>query len=156
MFDFNKYNDAIEVKRFEGFIDRNGYFYKVVERGKNKNSDSHNKWAEQYLKEKINIKKFKFNPTASALLTLASLNGPAQILVDCFGFVYYSHDPDYFKPIIKVPNPKVSNYKVTEEQLNFLFLIMTANNENTNIPIFFNDEDEFDYSGVDEYRGKRI
>ena len=156
MFDFNKYDDAIEVKRFEGFIDRNGYFYKVVERGKNKNSDSHNKWAEQYLKEKINIKEFKFNPTASALLTLTSLSGPAQILIDCFGFVYYSHDPDYFKPIIKVPNPKVSNYKATEEQLDFLFMLMTANNENTNIPIFFNDEDEFDYSGVDEYRGKRI
>ena len=156
MFDFNKYDDAVEVKRFEGFIDRNGYFYKVVERGKNKNSDSHNKWAEQYLKEKINIKEFKFNPTASALLTLTSLSGPAQILIDCFGFVYYSHDPDYFKPIIKVPNPKVSNYKATEEQLDFLFMLMTANNENTNIPIFFNDEDEFDYSGVDEYRGKRI
>ena len=111
--------------------------------------DSHNKWAEVYLKEKLNIKNFKFNQTASALLTLAALNGPSEILIHCFGYVYYSHDPIYFKPIIKIPDPKIANYKVTEEQLDMLFYLMILNKENTNIPIFFNDED-IDYLGRDD------
>ena len=32
MYDFNKYDDALQVNRYEGFIDRNGYFYKVSKR----------------------------------------------------------------------------------------------------------------------------
>lgn len=155
MYDFKAYDDATKVNRYEGFIDRNGNFYKVCKRGekitdeKGVLRDSHNKWAEVYLKEKLNIKDFKFNPTASALLTLASLNGPSEILIHCFGYVYYSHDPIYFKPIIKIPDPKIANYKVTEEQLDMLFYLMILNKENTNIPIFFNDED-IDYLGRDD------
>ena len=121
MHDFNKYDDAMAVHRYEGFIDRNGYFYKVAKRGENKNRDSHNEWAEVFIKEKLNKKNFKFSPTTSALFTLTRLSGPAEILIHCFGYVYYSHDPDYYKPIIKVPNPKISNYKATEEQLDMLF-----------------------------------
>ena len=157
MYDFNKYDEVINIHKYEGFIDRDGYFYKVVKRGakitdENGNiRDSHNKWAEAFLKEKMNIENFKFNPTASALFTLTKLSGPAEILVHCFGFVYYSHDPYYYKPIIKVPNPKIANYKVTEEQLDMLFSIMVMNKEKTNIPIFFN-EDETDYLGSDDQK----
>ena len=120
MYDFNKYDDVMEIYRYEGFIDRYGNFYKVCKRGEKitdehgRVRDSHNRWAEAYLREKMNIKDFKFNPTASALFTLTSLNGPAEILIHCFGYVYYSHDPLYYKPIIKVPNPKIANYKATE------------------------------------------
>lgn len=155
MYDFKAYDDATKVNRYEGFIDRNGNFYKVCKRGEKTTDekgvlrDSHNKWAEVYLKEKLNIKNFKFNPTASALLTLTSLNGPAEILIHCFGYVYYSHDPIYFKPIIKIPDPKIASYKATEEQLDMLFYLMILNKENTNIPIFFNDED-IDYLGRDD------
>lgn len=155
MYDFNKYDDALEVYRYEGFIDKNGYFYKAVKRGEKifddngKVRDSHNSWAEAYLREKLNIKEFKFNPTASALFSLTKLSGPAEILVHCFGFVYYSHDPVYYKPIIKVPDPKVANYKVTEEQLDMLYHLMTINKENTNIGIFFGEEDT-DYLGRDD------
>lgn len=151
MYDFNKYDDALEIYRYEGFIDRLGNFYKVSKRGekifdeKGRVRDSHNNWAEAYLREKMNIKNFKFNPTASALFTLAKLNSPAEILIHCFGFVYYSHDPVYYKPIIKPPDPKIANYKVTEDQLNMLFSIMLLNKENTNISIFFGDDDSFDY-----------
>lgn len=161
MYDFNKYDDSMEIYRYEGFIDRNGYFYKVAKRGEKildengKIRDSHNNWAEAYLKEKMNIKNFKFNPTASALFTLTSLSGPAEILIHCFGYVYYSHDPAYFKPIIKVPNPKISNYKATEEQLDMLFSIMVLNKENTNISIFFNDEEDVDYLGRDDQENYR-
>ena len=30
MYDFNKYDDVMEIYRYEGFIDRNGNFYKVL------------------------------------------------------------------------------------------------------------------------------
>ena len=155
MYDFKAYDDVMEIHRYEGFIDRNGKFYKVCKRGekitdeKGRVRNSHNKWAEAYLKEKMNIKDFKFNPTASALLTLTSLNGPVEILIHCFGYVYYSHDPIYYKPIIKTPDPKIASYKATEEQLDMLFSLMLVNKENTNIPIFFNDED-IDYLGRDD------
>lgn len=157
MYDFNKYDDALNVYRYEGFIDRNGYFYKVCKRGEKitdesgKVRDSHNEWAEAFLKERMNIKDFKFNPTASALITLTNLSGPAEILIHCFGYVYYSHDPVYCKPIIKVPNPKIANFKVTEEQLDMLYTIMLLNNEKkyTNIDIFFGEE-SYDYCGKED------
>lgn len=148
--DFNKYDDAIEVKDYDGFIDRDGNFYRVCKKRKKMTEDTHNEWAEVFLKEKIKMKEFRFNPTASALFTLVSLRGPAEILVNCFGYVYYSHDPLYYKPIIKIPNPKISNYIVTEEQLNMLYLIMTYNHEDTDISIFYNDCDTYEYSGLDD------
>ena len=154
MYDFNKYDDVMEIYRYEGFIDKNGYFYKVAKRGlpirdeNGKIRDSHNSWAEAYLKEKLKIIDFKFNPTTSALFSLTKLSGPAEILVHCFGFVYYSHDPLYYKPIIKAPNPKIANCKVTEEQLDMLYSLMVLNKESTNIPIFMGDE--VDYLGNDD------
>ena len=133
-FDFTKYDDVTQINRYEGFIDRNGNFYKVCKRGekitdeKGMIRDSHNLWAEAFLKEKLSVKNFKFNPSVSELFALSSLNGPAEILIHCFGYVYYSHDPIYYKPIIKGPNPKIASYRITEEQLNTLFSVMLLNN----------------------------
>ena len=148
--DFNKYDDAIEVKGYDGFIDRYGNFYKVCKKKKKMLEDTHNDWAEVFLREKIKMREFKFNPTTSALFTLVSLRGPAEILVNCFGYAYYSHDPIYYKPIIKIPNPKISGYTVTEEQLNMLYLIMTYNHEDMDIPIFYSDCDTYEYSGLND------
>ena len=153
MFDFNKYDDVALIKDYDGFIDKYGNFYKVCPRMKKLRKeirkDSHNEWAQQFITEKLNIKDFKFNPTTSALFTLSTLRGPAEILVHCFGYVYYSHDSVFHKPIIKLPNPKIANYKITDDQLNTLYLIMTMNKEDTNIPIFFGEE-EFDYCAKEE------
>lgn len=159
MYDFTKYDDAKEIHRYDGFIDKNGYFYKVCKIGEKildengRVRDSHNKWAEAYLKEKLKVENFKFNPTVSALFSLTQLSGPAEILVHCFGFTYYSHDPVYYKPIIKTPNPRIANYKVTEDQLDMLYLIMLLNKESTDIPIFMG-EDE-DYLGTDDVKNYR-
>ena len=156
MYDFNKYDDVMEIYRYEGFIDKYGNFYKVCKRGEKitdehgRVRDSHNKWAEAYLREKMNIKDFKFNPTASALFTLTSLNGPAEILVHCFGYVYYSHDPIYYKPIIKLPDNKIAGYNVTEEQLDTLFQIMILNDEKPYDSDIFFDNNINDYSGLDQ------
>ena len=149
--DFTPYDDALNTKGYDGFIDRYGNFYKVCKTNKKSIIDSHNEWAERYIKEKLNIKDFKFNPTTSALFTLTKLSGPAEILIHCFGYVYYSHDPIYYTPIIKLPDPKISNYKVTNEQLDMLFLIMRLNKENTDIPIFL-EEDEYNESSNLNYK----
>ena len=148
--DFKKYDDVMEIKNYNGFIDRLGNFYKVSKKKNNVNSDSHNLWAEAYMKEKKDLKDFKFNPTASALLSLSKLNGPASILVNCFGFVYYSHDPFYHFPIIKAPDPKLANFKITKEQIDTLFEIMFVNMENTDILMDFEEGDILDYCGMEE------
>ena len=150
MLDFNKYDDAMEVKNYDGFIDRDGNFYKVGLRTKKDGSDSHNIWAETYIREKLNFKDVKLNVTTSTIFTLVSLSGPAEILINCFGYVYYSHDPIFYRPIIKIPNPKIANYKVTEEQLNMLYMIMTYNRENTDISILNGDDNVCDYCGLDD------
>ena len=149
MLDFNKYDDVTQVYNYNGFIDKLGNFYKVSPKKTQAFKDNHNEWAQQFIKDKLNIKDFNFNPTVSALFTLTSLNGPAEILIHCFGYVYYSHDPYYYKPIINVPNPKISNHKVTQEQLDTLYLLMRLNNENTDIPIFY-DEDEYTNCDINE------
>ena len=59
MLDFNKYNDVVQVKDYDGFIDRDGNYYKVVLRREKSYKDSHNIWAEKFLKEKIDIKNLK-------------------------------------------------------------------------------------------------
>ena len=148
--DFNKYDDVVEIKDFNGFIDRLGNFYKVSKKKTNFNEDSHNEWAEVYMKEILKIKDFKLQPTTSMLLALSKLNGPTSILINCFGFVYYSHDPFCYKPIIKAPDYKIANHKITEEQVNTLFKIMLLNMENTDVLMDFEEGILTDYCGFDD------
>ena len=147
--DFTPYDDALQVVGYDGFIDRYGNFYKICKKNKKDFKDTHNEWAEEFLKQKLKGKEFKFNPSNSALFTLNKLSGPAEILIHCFGYVYYSHDPIYYQPIIKLPDPRISNYKVTNEQLDMLFFVMKLHKENTNIPLFFGDDEYNEESDID-------
>ena len=148
--DFTPYTDINDVIGYDGFIDRLGNFYKVGLKSKKGYNDTHNVWAQKFMNEKLSIKDFKFNSkTTSALLALLTISGPAEMLVNCYGFVYYSHDPIYYQPIIKLPDPKIANFKATEEQLNMLFSIMLIHRENTNISIFM-DEDCYTYPDENE------
>ena len=151
--DFKKYDDVVEIKNYNGFIDRLGNFYKISDKKSKFNSNSHNEWAEAFLKEKLDVKNFKVRPTTSMLLALSKLNGPASILINCFGYVYYSHDPFIYAPIIKAPDPHVANFKITEEQIDMLFKIMLYNMENTDVLMDFEEGTIIDYCGIDE-RGK--
>ena len=150
MLDFNKYDDASVIHDYEGFIDKLGNFYKVCHRNKSKNSDTHNVWAEEYMKEKFGLTDFRTTHTSNQQYS------PAEVLINYYGFTYYSHDPIYHKPILKIPNPKIAKNKVTEEQLNMLFMIMIYNNENTNIPILFGEENIYTYCGMEEDLNKKI
>ncbi len=150
MFDFNKYDDASLIHNYDGFIDQNGNYYKVSHRRQSKNIDSHNEWAKAFLKQKLNIDDYNFNKFYSSIFSSVLLNGPAEILINCFGYVYYSHDAIIYKPIIKLPNPKILNYRVTQEQLDMLYSVMLYNNEDTNISIFYDDNDEYTYCGIED------
>ena len=149
-FDFNTYDNILDMVGYNGFIDRLGNFYRVCKIKSGNINDSHNEWAIEYLKKVHNVNDLKFSPTNSALIELINLSGPAELLVNCFGFVYYSHDFIFHKPVIRLPNPKVANYKATEEQLNILFFLMRFSGEITDIPIF-NEEDVYSYEGQNDY-----
>lgn len=150
-FDFNSYDDINLCHRFDGFIAPDGSYYKV----KPKNSkdmfiDSHNTWAQKYITEKLKVSELKIRTTHSMLFGLNQINGPAEILIHYFGYVYYSHDPIYYKPIIKLPDNKIAGYNVTEEQLDTLFQIMILNDEKPYDSDIFFDNNINDYSGLDQ------
>lgn len=155
MMDFKPYDDLVKIIGYDGFIDQKGNFYKVCPKRKKSSSDSHNLWAEAYMREKFKISDFKISNDISTLLALSKLSGPAEVLINCFGYIYYSHDPFYYAPIIKLPNPKISKYTATKEQLDMLYEIMYLNNENVDIPIFYEDNKTYDYCDIDEYKFKR-
>ena len=71
-------------------------------------------------------------------------------MINCLGFVYYSHDPIYYKPIVKIPNPKIFGKTVTDEQLDMLCNIMLCNKENIDIPILYGDTNEYEYCGLED------
>lgn len=144
--DFKAYDDMLECCRYDGFFDTNGKYYKVKLRNSNMMIDSHNNWAEEFIKGKIDVSKINMKATNSLLFGLSRISGPASLLVHCYGFVYYSHDPIYHKPIIILPNEKIAGHRVTDQQLNSLFEMMMINKENPyNNPIFLNDGDiEYD------------
>lgn len=150
--DFTAYDDMLECYRYDGFFDPNGKYYKVKLRNSNMTLDSHNNWAEEFIKGKIDVSKIDIKASHSLLFGLSSINGPAALLVHCLGFVYYSHDPIYYKPIIILPNEKIAGHRVTEEQLNSLFEMMLINRENPyDNPMFLNDED-IEYNGLDNVK----
>lgn len=153
--DFNKYDDALKVKDYDGFIDKQGNFYKVALRRNKNNINNHDTWAEKFLKDYINISNLNLDLNYPTIFKLVELKGPSEVLINCLGYVYYSHDPILYKPIIKLPNPKIFGYKATEEQLDMLYNIMLLNKEDINIPIFYDEDDEYDYCGLDENNYKR-
>lgn len=138
--DFNKYDDILVAKDYDGFIDPKGSFYKVKPRkSKTRQVIDHNLWTDEYMK--ANGDKYrKLNFSASGLFTLAQISSVAEALVHIYGFVYYSHDAYTRDPIVIIPNPKYNNCQMTEEQNEMLFNIMLLNKEEPfNNPIFNED-----------------
>lgn len=156
-FDFNRYDDLVDIYKYNGFIDQDGYFYKIGPKNHSNTGIEHNLWARAYVK--THGDKFKrMDFSASGLFTLSQISSEVDVLVHLYGFVYYSHDDMYYKPIIKCPDPKYNNLIITEEQENMLFDIMLLNNEDPfNNPIFKSDCDKvYKYVGLnDEPFGRR-
>ena len=51
-------------------------------------------------------------------------------MINYLGFVYYSHDSEFYNPLVQGPNPRYGSMKVSKEQLNMLMNLMILNNEN--------------------------
>lgn len=144
--------DVTLCKRYDGFIAPNGDYYIVKERRNTMSRIGHNEWAEEYLKEK-KLQTSESSKSYSMLLALSQLRGPAEILIHCYGFVYYSHDPFLYKPIVLLPKPKIFGNRATSSQMDTLFEVMLLNNEDPlNLEIFV-DSNIYEYNGLEE-RGK--
>lgn len=151
-FNFEPQDIALCTK-YDGFIDKLGNYYIVKERRKSSLSSGHNEWAEQYMKHnKLNL----IGKTYSMLLSLSKLRCPADYLIHCFGFAYYSHDSLLYKPIIMLPNPNYFGNRATSEQIETLFQVMLFNKENPYNKEILIDSNIYEYSGLDEEIGGRF
>ena len=145
-FDFNRYDDIVEIHNYNGFIDQEGYFYKVSRKDHSKFEIDHNLWAREYVKTHGNrFRRMDFS--ASGLFTLSQISSEVDVMVHIYGFVYYSHDTCYYKPIIKVPDPKYNKLIKTKQQEELLFNIMLLNGENPFDNPIFNDDTVYSYDG---------
>ena len=150
-FDFNRYDDAVAVHDYNGFIDQDGYFYKINRRNHEQSAIDHNLWARAYVRTHGDrFKKMDFS--ASGLFTLSQISYEVEVLVHIYGFVYYIHDGIYSKPIIKVPDPKYNKFIKSRYQDDMLFNIMLLNDEDPiNNPIFLDDK-VYSYVGLDDVK----
>ncbi len=134
-FDFKGYDDIVDIISYDGYIDQHGMFYKVKKMGKAINNsnicreDSHNLWASAYLEKQNFDYKELFNLRNSLIYNIEYLKTPNDILVDVYGFVYYSHDTEYYKPIIIKPNYKINGKSISKEQKNLLFDLLLLRDE---------------------------
>lgn len=154
-FDFNSYDDIVDICRYNGFIDQEGKFYKVSPKRHCKNKIDHNLWARAYVKEHGD-RFCRMDFSASGLFTLSQISSEVDVMVHIYGFVYYSHDDLYYKPIIKCPDPKYNRFLMTRKQEELLYNIMLLNNEDPfNNPIF-NCDRVYKYVGLnDEYEKEK-
>ncbi len=142
-FDIKGYKDLSNIVDYDGFIDPNGLFYKVKKKYSNDISVSHLTWAEYYLsqdKDKLNN---LLTPSYSVLYILSKLNSKQDILINFFGFVYYSHDYLTREPIIIPPDPMYNDKSITSEQLDTLYEIMNNNLEQPLNHEIFSQEDYY-------------
>lgn len=153
-FDFEHYDDAVLIHNYNGFIDQDGYFYKVSPKNHDNTEIEHNLWARAYVK--THGDKFRrMDFSASGLFTLSQISSEVDVLVHIYGFVYYSHDSLYTKPIIKVPDPKYNNFIKSKYQEDMLFNIMLINNENPFENPIFTDDTVYTYVGLNETQNGR-
>jgi len=127
-----------ELKGYDGFIDQDGKFYKVKKTCENR-VEGHFEWADKYIKDYI-FREFDVNKLYK--LKECKTKDTVEILINYFGFVYYSHDSEYYKPIVKGPNPRLGGFKASKEQLDTLMHVMLLNGEDPfENSLLFNERD---------------
>lgn len=155
----NKFNfepqDLSMCTKYDGFIDRDGNYYIVKERINAMSRAGHNEWADQYMKNK-RLRNFQISQTYSMILALSRLSSPTEILVHCYGYAYYSHDPIFYKPIILLPDSHIAGYKATSDQIDSLFDIMLFNNEDPYHKDILINSNIIVYNGLDEELGGKV
>ena len=114
-----------DLKGYDGFINQDGNFYKVKKISYN-NGVGHYEWADKYIRNYILI---ETNPKKLLKLKDYLKKDPVELLINQFGFVYYSHDNEFNQPIVKGPNSRFGGFKPSDKQLNTLMNIMILNGE---------------------------
>lgn len=128
-FDINCYQEVSNIVGYDGFIDPNGFFYKVKKKYSNDINVSHLTWSEYYLSHDMDRLRSLLNPSYNTICILSKLSSKQDILIHFFGFVYYSHDYLTHEPIIIPPDPIYNNKIINSEQLDTLYEIMNNNLE---------------------------
>jgi hypothetical protein len=132
LYNFEPTKDFELAAKHNGFIDPNGNYYLVSE--KSKHIPTHEQWANSYIVGKLDFVKLLANPNKSLIYTLNRLKEKQDMLIHFYGYVYYSHDSYTNKPIIILPDEKVNDKKVSNEQLKTLFEVMKINGEESYFP----------------------
>jgi hypothetical protein len=118
------------VKGWDGFIDPDGNFYKVIERGRHESP--HEAFVESLMRhKKIDI---------IAMFEEVKRNNPKvnnyhlkDMLINVMGYVNYEHCGKYRGVELGCPNPIINNKKVTEKQIDMIVNLVKLNNDDYNI-----------------------
>jgi len=129
-FDFSPYSLEDDIYNYDGFIDQDGNFYKVKLKNQDKYNEevTHYTWADKYTKEVLGVDRLRLDPHYSTLYMLSVLRDNLNILVQYYGFIYYSHAHLFHTPIIMYPNGEFGKTP-SNRQLDVLWEIMERNKE---------------------------
>lgn len=149
--DFNSYELNVS-EYFDGFIDPQGKYYKVKEKGTKE--DLFNTWSKKYIEiiTQVYYTELRFN--YKNILNIKKINSFTELLINLFGYVYYNHDSDKNQPIIKLPDPNLCDVCATSDQIEALYQIMLINHENPQDKEFLIDATMNYYNGIEETERK--
>ncbi len=151
--DYSSYKVDIS-KYYDGFIDPRGRYYRVKEKGSS--DELHNLWAKNFIKNYSAVLNVDININYNTINCIKNINNFEDILINIFGFISYKHDSIYLKPIIKLPNPKIAEVRVSKEQIEALYNIMSINQENPINKEFIIDANQFYYNVLEDETERKI
>lgn len=126
--DLTPYDKVEDVLQYDLFIDRKGQYYRVGKRNPSEYKKvSHEEWAAYFL-DSLDANQ-KCDIPSGRLMNLAKINKKTSLLIQLYGFVYYSHDHHLYQPIIEKPDPYYFGKSATREQLDSLYIVMEMNKE---------------------------
>lgn len=118
--DFNIYTDIKDMRGYEAFIGPNGEFYRVKPMSRDFTGITHYSWAEEFLKDSIKVEEY---------IERTNLKTKLNFLIHVLGFIRYTHLYGMHGVYIDKPDVNISGRKITKEQLDTLFNVMTINGE---------------------------
>lgn len=128
-----------EIKGWDGFIDPNGLFYKVCERGEF--VSEHDNFAECYVDMVLHedIRK-KYENFRKARKEYVNINlAPKDILVNLYGFVNY--EASHGKLEITTPDKKFCGKELTDKQIESIAKLIYVNGDSLDdLAQVFNDK----------------
>ena len=151
--DFNSY-EISQSEHFDGFIDPQGKYYKVKERGTKE--ELFNLWSKKYIEIITQVYYTELKLNYRNILNIKKIESFTDLLINLFGYVYYNHDSESKKPIIKLPDPSLCDVSATDDQIEAIYKIMLINNENPMNKEFLIDATINYYNGLEDEEERKI